>query len=407
MIGVQRIATISRRAGDRAVLAVGPDLHDRSLFPVLARPEGAGIVDPVLLIDSAAPRLRRGAQGLERRDRPPPGADRALRRRGRRRRRAAPRARARAGGRRARRRPRRRRPRGQRRRPGDRPLADEGHRGRPRAAHRPRRGRRAVGRARRGHAGARPGDRRRHRHPHRHRRPHARRRHRLADAPARRDGRQPARRRRSSRPTARSSTPTRTSCGACAAAAATSASSPSSSSACTRSARPCSPARSTTRSRTAPRCCATTATSSPTAPDELTTILNLRQAPPLPVLPPELHGRPVVTIAACWAGDPDEGEAALAPLRAHGRPLADLIAPRPYVELQAHVRPRRPARLALLLEVLGGPAAHRRDDRHAGRADRAASPRRARTRSSSSSAGRWRASASTTPRSASAPRGTT
>ena len=70
------------------------------------------------------------------------------------------------------------------------------------------------------------------------------------------------------------------------------------------------------------------------APDELTTILNLRRAPPLPMLPPELHGRHVVTIATCWAGDPAEGEAALAPLRAHGRPLADLIAPRPYVALQ-------------------------------------------------------------------------
>jgi FAD/FMN-containing dehydrogenase len=78
------------------------------------------------------------------------------------------------------------------------------------------------------------------------------------------------------------------------------------------------------------------------APDELTTILNLRQAPPLPILPPELHGRPVVTIATCWAGDPGEGERALAPLRAHGRPLADLIAPRPYLELQAMFNPAVP-----------------------------------------------------------------
>ena len=46
------------------------------------------------------------------------------------------------------------------------------------------------------------------------------------------------------------------------------------------------------------------------APDELTTILNLRQAPPLPILPPELHGKPVVTIIACWAGDPDGRRAA-------------------------------------------------------------------------------------------------
>jgi FAD/FMN-containing dehydrogenase len=78
------------------------------------------------------------------------------------------------------------------------------------------------------------------------------------------------------------------------------------------------------------------------APDELTTIVNLRQAPPLPVLPPELHGRPVVAIAACWAGDPDVGERALAPLRAFGAPLIDLIAPRPYVQLQAMFNPAVP-----------------------------------------------------------------
>jgi FAD/FMN-containing dehydrogenase len=78
------------------------------------------------------------------------------------------------------------------------------------------------------------------------------------------------------------------------------------------------------------------------APDELTTIVNLRQAPPLPALPPELHGRPVVTIAACWAGDPEDGERALAPLRAYGRPLIDLIAPRPYVELQKMFDPAVP-----------------------------------------------------------------
>jgi FAD/FMN-containing dehydrogenase len=79
-----------------------------------------------------------------------------------------------------------------------------------------------------------------------------------------------------------------------------------------------------------------------TAPDELTTIVNLRPAPPLPILPPELHGRPVAAIATCWAGDPDEGEAALAPLRAFGRPLVDLIGRRPYVDLQRMFDPAVP-----------------------------------------------------------------
>ncbi len=78
------------------------------------------------------------------------------------------------------------------------------------------------------------------------------------------------------------------------------------------------------------------------APDELTTILNLRPAPPLPILPPELHGKPVVAVLSCWAGDPDEGERALQPLRRFGTPLVDALAPRPYVELQSLFNPAVP-----------------------------------------------------------------
>jgi FAD/FMN-containing dehydrogenase len=70
------------------------------------------------------------------------------------------------------------------------------------------------------------------------------------------------------------------------------------------------------------------------APDELTTILNLRQAPALPLLPAELHGRPVVTVVACWAGDLERGECAVQPLRELGTPLVDLLGPRPFLELQ-------------------------------------------------------------------------
>src|SRR4051794_25227654 len=78
------------------------------------------------------------------------------------------------------------------------------------------------------------------------------------------------------------------------------------------------------------------------APDELTTILNLRPAPPLPILPPEMHGRPVVAIVACWAGRAEDGERALEPLRRAHAPLLDLIAPRPYVELQSLFNPAVP-----------------------------------------------------------------
>ena len=71
------------------------------------------------------------------------------------------------------------------------------------------------------------------------------------------------------------------------------------------------------------------------APDELGTIVVLRHAPPVPPMPPSIHGRPVCLIVVCWAGEHEAGQRALAPLRQFGRPLFDGIAARPYVELQS------------------------------------------------------------------------
>jgi FAD/FMN-containing dehydrogenase len=70
------------------------------------------------------------------------------------------------------------------------------------------------------------------------------------------------------------------------------------------------------------------------APDELTTILNLRPAPPLPLIPEDLHGSPVLMVGVCYAGPLEHGEALLRPLRRFGRPVVDAIGPRPYTELQ-------------------------------------------------------------------------
>jgi FAD/FMN-containing dehydrogenase len=75
------------------------------------------------------------------------------------------------------------------------------------------------------------------------------------------------------------------------------------------------------------------------APDELTTIVNLRHAPPLALLPAEVHGRPVVAVIACYAGSLERGEEVLAPLRRFGSPIVDALAPRPYVELQQLFNP--------------------------------------------------------------------
>src|SRR4030095_14909782 len=58
-------------------------------------------------------------------------------------------------------------------------------------------------------------------------------------------------------------------------------------------------------------------------PDELTTVVVHRKAPPLGVLPAELHGRPIVAVICCYAGPTEDGERVLRPLRAFGSPLLD------------------------------------------------------------------------------------
>jgi FAD/FMN-containing dehydrogenase len=75
------------------------------------------------------------------------------------------------------------------------------------------------------------------------------------------------------------------------------------------------------------------------APDELTSMINLTAAPPLPFLPEAVHGRRVAVVIACYAGDLDAGEAAVAPLRRLGDSIADILAPMPYIALQQLVDP--------------------------------------------------------------------
>jgi FAD/FMN-containing dehydrogenase len=70
-------------------------------------------------------------------------------------------------------------------------------------------------------------------------------------------------------------------------------------------------------------------------PDELTTIVMHRRAPPLPLLPAEIRGQPVVLVGCCYAGPLDEGERVLEPLRRFGHPVADFCAWKPFVDHQA------------------------------------------------------------------------
>src|SRR5665647_3433238 len=74
-------------------------------------------------------------------------------------------------------------------------------------------------------------------------------------------------------------------------------------------------------------------TAAEAAPDELTTIANVMPCPPMPFVPAEPHGSPVILGMLCFAGSADNGAAALAPLRALAEPLADLVRPISYPEM--------------------------------------------------------------------------
>ena len=78
------------------------------------------------------------------------------------------------------------------------------------------------------------------------------------------------------------------------------------------------------------------------APDEVGVTANLRLAPPLPAIPEELHGRPIVALALVYAGSIADGEAALAPARTLGSPAFDAVMPKPYVAHQKLFDPAVP-----------------------------------------------------------------
>jgi len=70
------------------------------------------------------------------------------------------------------------------------------------------------------------------------------------------------------------------------------------------------------------------------APDEVTVWVVMRKAPPLPFLPEDVHGTEVLILAAMYTGDMAAGEVALAPLRAIGTPIVDVIGPHPFAGWQ-------------------------------------------------------------------------
>jgi FAD/FMN-containing dehydrogenase len=71
------------------------------------------------------------------------------------------------------------------------------------------------------------------------------------------------------------------------------------------------------------------------APDEVTSETGFWALPPLPDLPQELHGAPIVVMAGMYAGPAGDGERALEPLRTMGTLIVDMSGTSTYVQSQA------------------------------------------------------------------------
>jgi len=71
------------------------------------------------------------------------------------------------------------------------------------------------------------------------------------------------------------------------------------------------------------------------APPELTLVAAMRFAPPAPWLDKDVHGKPIVMLLACHIGDVAKAEKQLAPIKAFGKPVGDILQRRPYVTQQS------------------------------------------------------------------------
>ena len=69
------------------------------------------------------------------------------------------------------------------------------------------------------------------------------------------------------------------------------------------------------------------------APNELSTILNIMTAPPMPFLPADMHGKVIIMAMMVYAGDIEMGEQVISKFRSIATPYADMIRPMTYPEM--------------------------------------------------------------------------
>lgn len=78
------------------------------------------------------------------------------------------------------------------------------------------------------------------------------------------------------------------------------------------------------------------------APDEVCGAMNFTTFPKAPFVPEEFRGQPALVVITAHAGRPQDAGPALAPLRAFGPPLIDMVRPMAYTSLQALAEPGFP-----------------------------------------------------------------
>jgi FAD/FMN-containing dehydrogenase len=71
------------------------------------------------------------------------------------------------------------------------------------------------------------------------------------------------------------------------------------------------------------------------APEELSSLAICWSVPPHPPFPPEIHGTPVVVVAAAYSGSVEDGERVVQPLRELAEPVVDASGPWPWLGLQS------------------------------------------------------------------------
>ena len=69
------------------------------------------------------------------------------------------------------------------------------------------------------------------------------------------------------------------------------------------------------------------------APEELSTIANVMLAPPMPFIPEDAHGQPILMAQMAYVGPVDQADEVLAPIRALAEPYVDMLRPMRYPEL--------------------------------------------------------------------------